>query len=214
MCPHGKADRGYFCKECPGKGICEHGRQRYSCKECGGSGICEHGRVRSTCKECGGSPICEHGRRRTQCKKCRATSAEATRPAPRTSNAGSDGSESDERDDVSPPYASDDENEHPTDAADAADMSWLERYPDAAVGSSERDPRGAAVRWGADFDRVALVGKVVQVYAASEETWYAGKVLKYDDVEAGASLMYATGDVEQGVRIDLLARDGSVVVLQ
>lgn len=93
-------------------------------------------------------------------------------------------------------------------------MSWLERYPDAAEGSSERDPRGAAVRWGADFDRVALVGKVVQVYAASEETWYAGKVLKYDDVGAGASVMYATGDVEQGVRIDLLARDGSVVVLQ
>ena len=51
-CPHGKANRGYFCKECPGKGICEHGRVRTQCKECGGSQICEHGRVRSRCKEC------------------------------------------------------------------------------------------------------------------------------------------------------------------
>ena len=70
LCPHGKADRGYFCKECPGKGICEHGRRRYSCKECGGSSICEHGRVRSQCKECGGGSICEHGRRRESCKEC------------------------------------------------------------------------------------------------------------------------------------------------
>ena len=54
-CPHGKANRGYLCKECPGKGICEHGRQRSKCKECGGASICEHGRVRSVCKECGGS---------------------------------------------------------------------------------------------------------------------------------------------------------------
>ena len=52
MCPHGKGNRGYFCKECPGKGICEHGRVRGQCKECGGSSICEHGRRRSQCKEC------------------------------------------------------------------------------------------------------------------------------------------------------------------
>ena len=51
-CVHGKANRGYFCKECPGKGICEHGRQRPQCKECGGSGICEHGRQRYSCKAC------------------------------------------------------------------------------------------------------------------------------------------------------------------
>ena len=51
-CPHGKSNRGYFCKECPGKGICEHGRQRPRCKECGGSSICEHGRQRPQCKEC------------------------------------------------------------------------------------------------------------------------------------------------------------------
>ena len=69
-CPHGRANRGYYCKECPGKGICEHGRQRYSCKECGGSGICEHGRERNKCKECGGASICEHGRERSKCKEC------------------------------------------------------------------------------------------------------------------------------------------------
>ena len=72
MCPHGKGDGGYMCKECPGKGICEHGRHRIVCKECGGSGICEHGRRRTQCKECGGSSICEHGRRRSRCKECRA----------------------------------------------------------------------------------------------------------------------------------------------
>ena len=72
MCPHGKGQGGYFCKECPGKGICEHGRQRRKCKECGGSQICEHGRERSKCKECGGSSICEHGRVRSRCKECRA----------------------------------------------------------------------------------------------------------------------------------------------
>ncbi len=70
LCQHGKADRGYFCKECPGKGICEHGRQRHKCKECGGSQICEHGRQQSRCKECGGGSICDHGRRRSQCKEC------------------------------------------------------------------------------------------------------------------------------------------------
>ena len=69
-CPHGKGQGGYFCKECPGKGICEHGRNRSRCKECGGSSICEHGRVRSQCKECGGSGICEHGRHRKVCKEC------------------------------------------------------------------------------------------------------------------------------------------------
>jgi hypothetical protein len=71
-CPHGKVKGGYYCKECPGKGICEHGRRRSTCKECGGSSICEHGRVRSQCKECGGSQICEHGRRKYGCKECRA----------------------------------------------------------------------------------------------------------------------------------------------
>ena len=69
-CPHGKVKRGYLCKECPGKGICEHGRQRAQCKACGGSAFCEHGRQRSRCKACGGSGICEHGRQRAQCKAC------------------------------------------------------------------------------------------------------------------------------------------------
>ena len=69
-CVHGVGWGGYLCKECPGKGICEHGRERRRCKECGGSGICEHGRVRKACKECGGGCICEHGRQRSQCKEC------------------------------------------------------------------------------------------------------------------------------------------------
>ena len=69
-CAHGRANGGYLCRECPGKGICEHGRQRSHCKECGGSSYCEHGRRRSKCKECGGSSICEHGRERSKCKAC------------------------------------------------------------------------------------------------------------------------------------------------
>ena len=69
-CVHGKGKGGYLCKECPGKGICEHGRVRNQCKECGGSSICEHGRRRTQCKECGGSSICEHGRVRYGCKTC------------------------------------------------------------------------------------------------------------------------------------------------
>ena len=69
-CPHGKAQNGYYCKECCGKGICSHGRQRRQCNECGGKGICSHGRVRSQCKECGGGAICSHGRQRSRCKEC------------------------------------------------------------------------------------------------------------------------------------------------
>jgi hypothetical protein len=52
-CVHGRGQGGYFsCKECPGKGICEHGRQRNKCKECGGGAFCEHGRRKHSCKEC------------------------------------------------------------------------------------------------------------------------------------------------------------------
>lgn len=75
-CKHGKADKGYNCKECKaegigGKGICEHQRVRSECKDCGGASICEHKRVRSQCIECGGSSFCEHQRRRSECKECR-----------------------------------------------------------------------------------------------------------------------------------------------
>ena len=31
---------GYLCKECHGKGICEHGKQRPFCYSCGGVMIC------------------------------------------------------------------------------------------------------------------------------------------------------------------------------
>ena len=69
-CVHGRRQGGYYCKECPGKGICEHGRRRSECKECGGGSFCEHGMRRSKCKECGGSGICEHGRQRYFCREC------------------------------------------------------------------------------------------------------------------------------------------------
>ena len=78
-CVYGVGWRGYHCKECPGRGICEHGRRRSQCKECGGSSICEHGRVRFFCKECGGLGICEHGRRKYGCKECRAARDAAAR---------------------------------------------------------------------------------------------------------------------------------------
>ena len=39
-CEHGVKYRSQ-CKVCR---ACPHGRQRYNCKECGGKGICEHGR--------------------------------------------------------------------------------------------------------------------------------------------------------------------------
>ena len=44
-CEHGVKYRSK-CKVCS---ACPHGRRRDKCKECGGKGICEHGRVRSTC---------------------------------------------------------------------------------------------------------------------------------------------------------------------
>ena len=70
QCVHGKAKNGYYCRLCPGKGICKHGRIRSKCKECGGSEICDHGRQRSTCKQCGGGSICGHGRQRSTCAEC------------------------------------------------------------------------------------------------------------------------------------------------
>ena len=52
VCEHGKGQNGYYCKECPGKGICAHGRRRSKCKDCGGGSVCAHGRQRHRCKEC------------------------------------------------------------------------------------------------------------------------------------------------------------------
>lgn len=34
LCVHGKRNNGYLCLKCPGKGICEHKKQKYSCKIC------------------------------------------------------------------------------------------------------------------------------------------------------------------------------------
>eukprot|EP00924_Labyrinthula_sp_SR-Ha-C_P002374 snap_masked-scaffold_16-processed-gene-2.18-mRNA-1 protein AED:0.34 eAED:0.35 QI:0/-1/0/1/-1/1/1/0/214 len=52
VCIHGRTNNGYFCKECPGKGICEHLHQKYSCKRCKGSSVCPHGKQKHYCKIC------------------------------------------------------------------------------------------------------------------------------------------------------------------
>lgn len=68
-CPHGKCNT-YTCKECNGKGICEHDKYRYTCKECKGKGICKHNKQRSVCKDCKGSQICKHNKQRSFCRDC------------------------------------------------------------------------------------------------------------------------------------------------
>jgi hypothetical protein len=73
-CLHGFIDNGYFCRDCGGKGICEHKRRRHQCKECDGS-FCEHKRRKDRCKDCkalgiGGQSLCEHNRQHSVCKEC------------------------------------------------------------------------------------------------------------------------------------------------
>eukprot|EP00919_Chromeraceae_sp_WS-2016_P045313 GHVR01107945.1.p1 GENE.GHVR01107945.1~~GHVR01107945.1.p1 ORF type:complete len:287 (+),score=127.24 GHVR01107945.1:672-1532(+) len=60
----------FFCKECGGKGICEHGKRRKDCRHCG-KGYCSHGKLRRRCLDCGGKGICEHNRVRYRCFQCR-----------------------------------------------------------------------------------------------------------------------------------------------
>jgi hypothetical protein len=60
----------YFCKECGGKGICQHGRERRRCKDCGGRDICIHMIIKRFCTKCKGSGICLHGRQKPKCKEC------------------------------------------------------------------------------------------------------------------------------------------------
>ena len=69
-CQHGRK-RSYYCKDCNGAGVCEHGRARHQCKFCGGASVCEHERLKHQCKDCRGTGICEHGRSKYQCKDCR-----------------------------------------------------------------------------------------------------------------------------------------------
>ena len=70
FCEHGRRSNGYYCRECGGKGICEHDRQRSKCRDCGGKSVCKHNRIRYQCTECGGASICPHGRMGYQCKEC------------------------------------------------------------------------------------------------------------------------------------------------
>jgi hypothetical protein len=98
-------------------------------------------------------------------------------------------------------------------APSATDMSWLAAFADPAEaeGAPERDERFAAVAPGANH--ASLLGRTVQVFWPSEETWHAGRVLRFDPGSGGASVLYATGDVEQGVVVDALAEKKHLFVL-
>ena len=97
---------------------------------------------------------------------------------------------------------------------DPTDMSWLNRFADPgdAEGALERDPSGELIPPGGDF--ASLVGKTVQVFWPSEETWHAGRVLHYDPASGAVSVLYATGDVEQGVGVEMLAKSERMFVLR
>jgi hypothetical protein len=43
--------------------------------------------------------------------------------------------------------------------------------------------------------------------------WHAGRVLQYDAKSGTAGVLYATGDVEQGVELEQLAKSQSLVIL-
>jgi hypothetical protein len=72
-CIHDK--RQNLCRDCKGKALCEHKKQKLHCRICRlsrpNNTYCVHNRQRSRCKECGGSGICVHGKERYRCKRCR-----------------------------------------------------------------------------------------------------------------------------------------------
>lgn len=72
-CIHGGYNNGYFCKQCPGKGLCvPHLKQKAQCRLCMGSSICkEHKKIKSRCIKCKGSETCEHKHIRRNCKICK-----------------------------------------------------------------------------------------------------------------------------------------------
>jgi hypothetical protein len=74
-CSHGRASRGYACRECKrdgtgGKGICPHDKPRTQCRACNGVSFCEHDRLRAFCRKCKGSAICCHNKFRPHCRAC------------------------------------------------------------------------------------------------------------------------------------------------
>ena len=81
-------------------------------------------------------------------------------------------------------------------APSATDMSWLAAFADPAdaEGAAERDARFAAAAPGATTRRARSHRAGVW---PSEETWHAGRVLRVEPGAGGASVLYATGDVEQ-----------------
>ena len=93
-------------------------------------------------------------------------------------------------------------SDFPAASPSPADMSWVNLYPDATEGKPERDARARMVSPGEEYAR--LVGRVAQVYWPPASSWYTGRVLRHDG-DGRVSVLYASGDVEQGVRIDLLS---------
>jgi len=183
----------------------------------------------------GVKPVHAQSARAGSSAKKTAPSARRARTAKRRADSDDDDSDDDDSDDDESDDASDDGEEYrqkrpredaeetpealrkatKTDAEDApgasdfsaaspspADMSWVNRYPDATEGKPERDARARMVSPGEEYAR--LVGRVAQVYWPSASSWYTGRVLRHDG-DGRVSVLYASGDVEQGVRIDLLS---------
>mmetsp|Transcript_9303 Transcript_9303/g.12097 ORF Transcript_9303/g.12097 Transcript_9303/m.12097 type:complete len:259 (+) Transcript_9303:357-1133(+) len=75
LCIHGRSENGYLCRECPGKGICVHMRQKYQCKECGGTSICMHMKQKHQCQIC---------KEKLPDKKSKRAAAGASTPPPAT----------------------------------------------------------------------------------------------------------------------------------
>ncbi len=45
-CPHEKDM--FYCTECDGKDICDHGNRKCRCKECGDAELCNHGKLKKS----------------------------------------------------------------------------------------------------------------------------------------------------------------------
>jgi len=66
-CGHGRANHGYRCKECGGKGICPCNKVRTQCKKCNPAGFCRHDRKEAQCVDCDGSQICACKKQKAKC---------------------------------------------------------------------------------------------------------------------------------------------------
>eukprot|EP00740_Mantoniella_antarctica_P011127 CAMPEP_0181368846 /NCGR_PEP_ID=MMETSP1106-20121128/12378_1 /TAXON_ID=81844 /ORGANISM="Mantoniella antarctica, Strain SL-175" /LENGTH=503 /DNA_ID=CAMNT_0023485135 /DNA_START=276 /DNA_END=1787 /DNA_ORIENTATION=+ len=88
---------------------------------------------------------------------------------------------------------------------DPTDLHWATRFRSSQLlGGAEPDPGGALVMPGGDHS--ALVGRIVQIYSPNRRSWHLGRVLTYDSVGGGASVLQCGGDVEHGVSLENLAK--------